>query len=143
MNGLVSEIKVAIDSFDMEHARELLREALKQNPSADIYYLASLVTVNEEQKTSFLEKAVELDPFHKEAYEELQKSKKPSSQNSETDKLLKEQLEEMRRQKADNDRQKQIENQQKQQKENNNRIGCIILSIIIVAVVLCVMSRGY
>lgn len=79
MSNLVSEIKTAIDSFDMERARELLREALKQNPSADVYYLASLAAVNEQQKKSFLEKAIELDPFHKDASNELQKNKKPSS----------------------------------------------------------------
>ncbi len=75
MSDFVSEIRTAIDSFDMEHARKLLREAIKKNPSAEIYYLASLAALNEQQKISFLEKAIELDPFHKEANDELGKNK--------------------------------------------------------------------
>lgn len=85
MSNIVSEIKTAIDSFDMERARELLREALKQNPSADVYYLASLAAVNEKQKKSFLEKAIELDPFHKEANSELNKSTKSFSSPKQTE----------------------------------------------------------
>lgn len=79
MSEITKEIRAAINSFDMEHARELLREALKQHPSADIYYLASLAAINEQQKISFLEKAIELDPFHKDANIELQLNKYPTS----------------------------------------------------------------
>lgn len=79
MSDFTSEIRTAIDSLDMERARELLREALKQNPSAEIYYLASLAALNEQQKNQFLEKAIELDPFHKEANDELGKSKEVSA----------------------------------------------------------------
>ncbi|MBX3086385.1 MAG: hypothetical protein KF716_32410 [Anaerolineae bacterium] len=60
------EIKNAIDSFDIERARTLLREALK-NPDAETYYLASQVALNDEQKTEFLTKALNLDPAHRNA----------------------------------------------------------------------------
>lgn len=82
MSYSISEIQAAIESFDMERARELLREALKQNPSADIYYLAAQAAVNEGQKKVFLEKAVEVDPFHEKAIVEIQQMEKFSTQNS-------------------------------------------------------------
>lgn len=75
MSKVISEIKSAIDSLDIDRARELLRVALKENPSSEIYYLASRVAVNEKQKTSYLEKAIELDPFNEVAYKELKKRK--------------------------------------------------------------------
>lgn len=78
MNKLLSDIRTAIDKFDMELARNLLKGALEQNPTADVYYLASLAAVSHKQKILFLEKAVELDPFHKEAKKEIQKYKESS-----------------------------------------------------------------
>ncbi|NDJ51794.1 MAG: hypothetical protein GYB68_01765 [Chloroflexi bacterium] len=65
------EIRAAIDSFDIDQARVLLRDALKDNPDAETYYLASMVALNDRQKRNFLEKALEMDPFHAEADEEL------------------------------------------------------------------------
>ena len=68
----ISKIRLALDSQDVDQARDLLREALKENPSGEIYYLASCAALNEEQRVKFLEQAIEVDPFHKKAHEELQ-----------------------------------------------------------------------
>jgi len=67
---LLQKIKVAIDNNDVSRARELLKDGL-QTPTADIYYQASRVAIDETQKQRFLEKALELDPFHQEAVIEL------------------------------------------------------------------------
>ncbi|MBI1259440.1 MAG: hypothetical protein GC204_18385 [Chloroflexi bacterium] len=63
MSSLNAEIKAAIDASDVNRARQLLRDALKE-ADAETYYLASQVAVDDEQRREFLEKAVELDPFH-------------------------------------------------------------------------------
>jgi len=67
MTNTILEIKQAIDRFDVEKARALLREELRINPTAEVYYLASQVAINEQQKIQFLQKTVELDPFHQQA----------------------------------------------------------------------------
>lgn len=78
MSNIISEIKSAIDSLDVEQARELLKIALKENPTSEVYYLASRVAVTETQKRAYLNKAIEIDPFNEDAHNEL-KSKKNSS----------------------------------------------------------------
>jgi hypothetical protein len=69
MTDRLTRIREAIDTFDIELARELLREELKSYPSAEAYYLAAQVALNDNQKKSFLEKAIELDPFHAAAHQ--------------------------------------------------------------------------
>lgn len=71
MSELNQEIKQAIDRFDVDKARQLLKDAMK-NGDGETYYLAARVALDEKQKREFLEKAVELDPFHQNAREELQ-----------------------------------------------------------------------
>jgi uncharacterized membrane protein len=71
MSDLNDEIRAAIDTSDVDRARALLREALNNTPDADIYYLASLVALSDDQKQRFLKKATELDPFHSEAHAAL------------------------------------------------------------------------
>jgi hypothetical protein len=80
MSEYNTEIRKAIDSFDVEQARALLRDALKQNADAETYYLASQVALNDSQKKSFLEKALGLDPFHRRASEDLELLKNPHKQ---------------------------------------------------------------
>lgn len=70
MSNRNSEIKKAIDSFDTETARSLLREALKE-ANAETYYLASLVAIDNEQKRVFLQKSVDIDPFFEKSHEAL------------------------------------------------------------------------
>lgn len=74
MSTLNADIQNAIDSNDIESARTLLRDAL-QAPDAETYYLASLVALNDDQKTDFLKKALERDPFHVKATAEKAKLK--------------------------------------------------------------------
>ena len=82
MSSQLIEIKQAIDSFDLETARNLLRGEIQNNPSADIFFLASQAAINDVQRLLFLEKAVNLDPFHEKATLELSKHKQPSPPNS-------------------------------------------------------------
>ncbi len=70
MSNKNSEIKKAIDTFDTETARALLREALKE-ANAETYYLASLVSLDDEQKRIFLQKSLEIDPFFEKSHEAL------------------------------------------------------------------------
>lgn len=67
MQGLHAQIRNAIAINDFERARDLLRQALRESPDAETYYLASQVALSDEQKREFLSKALERDPFHKEA----------------------------------------------------------------------------
>ncbi len=71
METSLEQIRQAIDQGDTERARQLLRDELRSNPSAEAYYLGAQVALNDAQKREFLEKAVALDPFHANAYTEL------------------------------------------------------------------------
>jgi len=75
MTDRLSDIRTAIDGFDVERARALLREELRESPSAEAYYLASQVALNDEQRKKFLQEALALDPFHEKAAAALEKSK--------------------------------------------------------------------
>ncbi|PDW05059.1 hypothetical protein [Candidatus Viridilinea mediisalina] len=72
MSKFNSQIQSAIDTFDADKARVLLREALQDSPDAETYYLASLVAINAQQQRKFLDKALELDPFHPAAHAALE-----------------------------------------------------------------------
>lgn len=72
MTTIRTQIEELIDQHNLTQARDLLRDELRNNPSAETYYLASQVAVVHAQRRHFLEKAIELDPFHKEAHQALQ-----------------------------------------------------------------------
>ena len=71
MSDRITAIQTAIDSFQMDRARELLRDELQENPSPEVYFLASQAAVNHGQRVKFLEKTLDLDPFHQAAHDEL------------------------------------------------------------------------
>ena len=71
MTDRLAEIQQAIDSFQMDAARAMLREELAERPGADVYYLASQAAINHGQRVEFLEKTLELDPAHPRAQDEL------------------------------------------------------------------------
>jgi tetratricopeptide (TPR) repeat protein len=73
MLTLNERIAQAISNGETSLARELLREAIKE-PTAETYYLASQVAIDSAQSREFLEKAVELDPFHEKAVTKLRGS---------------------------------------------------------------------
>jgi hypothetical protein len=62
-DNLLESIKNAIADGNHEEARTLLRVALKE-PTAEIYYLASQVALNDQQRQSFLKKADEIASSH-------------------------------------------------------------------------------
>lgn len=71
MNDGLDEIRSLIRSGDNERARQMLRVKLMSNPTAEIYYLASQVARNDEQRRDFIDKALALDPFHEGASDAL------------------------------------------------------------------------
>ena len=71
MSDKLKNIQTAINNFQMDEARQLVREELRDNPTAEGYYLASQAAVNHGQRMEYLEKAIELDPFHQTAHDEL------------------------------------------------------------------------
>ncbi len=75
MNDLTA-VQEALDAGCLEDARELLRELLK-TPDAETYYVAAQVAVTEQQKRDFLQKAIDLDPFHTKAHKALEAAKAP------------------------------------------------------------------
>ena len=55
MDERLTEIRKAIDAFQMERARELVAEALAENPDAETYYLASQAAINHGQRLEYLQ----------------------------------------------------------------------------------------
>jgi hypothetical protein len=76
MSSKNDEIRLAINEMNTDKARELLKSALSE-ADAQTYYLASLVAFDDKQRAMFLQKAIDLDPFHGEAYQALEKLKAP------------------------------------------------------------------
>jgi hypothetical protein len=77
MNDL-SAVNAALNEGRTDEARELLREFLK-TPDAETFFAASRVAVTDQQKRDFLQKAIELDPFHTQAHKALEAIAKPVS----------------------------------------------------------------
>ena len=74
----VSEIKQG----DKPNARKILENIIKNDPNcADAWYLLSYVASTQEQALGYLEKVIEINPFHEKAKQQLGKimSKLPSS----------------------------------------------------------------
>ena len=69
------DIEVAIKTGDTAYAREMLRDVIQSDPTAEVWYLAALVAVNQEQRIALLEKALSLDPDHERARWALQQTK--------------------------------------------------------------------
>ena len=71
MQNRLAEIQQAIDSFQMDRARELVGNELVENPSADAYYLASQAALSHGQRVEYLQQALEYDPDFQVAIDEL------------------------------------------------------------------------
>lgn len=78
MADRLTAIQRALDEFRMDEARALAAEELAENPSAAAYYLASLAARNHGQRVEFLQKALQLDPQHARASEELRDMQPPA-----------------------------------------------------------------
>lgn len=57
-------IIAAIRTGETRRARDLLRDELRNRPSADAWYLAARVASTPEQSMEFCRRAIDLDPFH-------------------------------------------------------------------------------
>jgi Tfp pilus assembly protein PilF len=67
MNDEFYPIEAAIKAGELAYARECLRDILRLDPSADAWYLAAAVARTPEQRQQCLEKALLLDPDHRQA----------------------------------------------------------------------------
>jgi uncharacterized RDD family membrane protein YckC len=80
MSNNLREVRNAIGLGHMETARQLLRPILNENPSAEAYFLASKVALDDEQREDFLRQALELDPYYQPAADALSgKTTKPKN----------------------------------------------------------------
>ena len=82
MADRLAAIQRALDEFRMDEARALAAEELAEQPSAAAYYLASLAARNHGQRVEFLQKALEIDPEHARASEELRELQPPADKLS-------------------------------------------------------------
>ena len=71
MKDRLREIRQAIEGFQMDAARALLREELADDPGAEAWYLASQAALNHGQRVEYLQKTLEMDPGHRLAQDEL------------------------------------------------------------------------
>lgn len=67
MTDPIPAIKQALKVNDQKQARQLVRQALKQQPSADLWVMAARLTNNRDQSITCLRKALELDEWHAQA----------------------------------------------------------------------------
>ena len=71
MSDRLAKIQEALDQFQRDEARALLKEELKESPSAEAFYLAAQAALSEGDRVKYLRKALELDPDYQPAAEEL------------------------------------------------------------------------
>ena len=85
MTERLAAIQRAIDSFRMDEARDLVKDELKEDPSAAAYYLASQAALNHGQRVDYLQKALEIDPEFQAAIDELALIMPPEKVKAEPD----------------------------------------------------------
>jgi len=74
-------IQNAIERGDLDFARDLLRQAMQEEPHlAQVWYLAAQAAANDAQRKHFLQQAVERDPLHHKAANELDALENPTAQ---------------------------------------------------------------
>ncbi len=71
MSDRLNSVQQALDHFQRDEARALLKVELKENPSAAGYYLAAQAALTEGDRIKYLRKALELDPNYELAAAEL------------------------------------------------------------------------
>ncbi len=71
MSDRLNSVQQALDRFQRDEARALLKVELKENPSAAGYYLAAQAALTEGDRVKHLRKALELDPNYEPAAAEL------------------------------------------------------------------------
>lgn len=74
MTERLAEIQQALDAFQRDEARALLKQELKESPSAAAYFLAAQAARTEGDRVRYLRKALELDPDYQPAVAELGES---------------------------------------------------------------------
>lgn len=74
MSDRLTAIQQALDRFQRDEARALLKDELAANPSAAAYYLAAQAARTEGDRVNYLRMALELEPDHQQAAAELGES---------------------------------------------------------------------
>lgn len=67
-------IEAAIRTGDVAYAREMLRDILQNDPTAEVWYLSAMVATDLRQHVNCLKSALELDPDHARARRALQQA---------------------------------------------------------------------
>ncbi len=71
MADRLAAIQQALDRFQRDEARALLKEELKENPSAAAYLLAAQAALKQGDRLRYLKSALEIDPAYQPALDEL------------------------------------------------------------------------
>lgn len=117
MSVSLQKIQSLIDSNDKKQARSLLKPILKDNPSADAWYLAALTMENDADTIKCLRRALKLDALHTPANRLLHQLEKAPLLRSSQDNALLETP-------ANMDRQKKVNTARQQKKGKRRRVGC-------------------
>jgi len=130
----IQKIQQALDAGHKKTASELVKDHLRNDPTADGWYLAATMTSNRDSKIKYLRKALELDEWHTQANRLLHKVEGKAPENPitfETEwnkKTGEKPVDEIERQNKSNDHQ-----ERKKRQRNLTRFGCmfsIMLSMI-------------
>lgn len=71
MSDRLAAIQRALDGFQRDEARTLLKEELAENPSAAAYHLAAQAALTQGDRVDYLQRALEIDPDYQLAVDEL------------------------------------------------------------------------
>ncbi|MBN1565442.1 MAG: hypothetical protein JXA10_16465 [Anaerolineae bacterium] len=77
MDAELLAVTQAIRAGNKGVARDMLRRLLRENPSADAWYLAAQLAPTVRQRIQYLNKALEFDPFYEAAAKELEQIHRP------------------------------------------------------------------
>ncbi|MFW5709095.1 MAG: hypothetical protein ACOCX5_02625 [Chloroflexota bacterium] len=100
MSEALNQVKRAIRQGDKQQARVLLKPLLKENPSADAWTLAAMVTDTREQAIKCLKRALAIDEWHTDAnrmLSQLEQIKSADERGYAVDTGFKKELEESQR----------------------------------------------
>lgn len=79
MNSINQAFQSALATNEIERARQVFNVGQQGTADVETYYLASQIAIDTGQRRVFLENAVELNPFHTLAYQNLQALRNSSS----------------------------------------------------------------
>ncbi len=118
MSASLQKIQALIDSGDKKQARSRLKNILKDNPSADGWYLAALTMESDDDTIKCLRRALKLDALHTPANRLLYQLEKTPSITPADSKSVTDQSN------IQMNRQKKLDSKRKQKSNRRRRVGC-------------------